>query len=226
MAKYNIGGYIFNEEESAKKAAKELKTVEYILAQVKEADEKTVLQVYKKLINQKLFSTEIGMGFLNQLRQNLIASDVFDSQDVPEVYSLETDKPVDEPVEKTVESKAEKPTENLQAQKPEEKKEKDFTSKSKVQKKSKKKSIDVPDDAAYQIKKLKLINSILVVISITLLLCIVGMFYINSTINSPTILNYEESIIDEYSSWKQELEQKEAELKEREKALEQLENGQ
>ena len=89
MAKYNIGGYIFNDENSAKKAAKELKAVEYILGQMKTADEQEVLKIYKKVISQKLFSTQIGMGFLNQLRQNLVATGVFDESQIPPVYSVD-----------------------------------------------------------------------------------------------------------------------------------------
>ena len=89
MAKYNIGGYIFEDENKAKKAAKELKTVEYILGQIKDADEKGVLTVYKKLLNQRLFSTEIGMSFLSQLRQNLVSSGAFTEADIPLVYSLD-----------------------------------------------------------------------------------------------------------------------------------------
>ena len=76
-----------------------------------------------------------------------------------------------------------------------------------------------------QIRKLKIINSVLIVISLTLLLCVIGMFYVSSTINSPTILNYEETITDQYSTWKQELDEREAELKAREKALEERENS-
>ena len=91
MAKYNIGGYIFGDENSAKKAAKELKAVEYVIGQLKNADENGVLTVYKKLLNQRLFSTDIGMGFLNQLRQNLLDSGTFSPSDIPEVYSLDSD---------------------------------------------------------------------------------------------------------------------------------------
>ena len=208
MAKYNIGGYIFNEEESAKKAAKELKTVEYILGQIKESDEKTVLQIYNKLLNQRLFSTEIGLGFLSQLRQNLIASGAFSEDEVEQVYSLN-------------EPDGEMKEEPLEVQKNEGSPKKEKVAKSKDSSKGK----AIPEDASRQIRKLKIINSILIVISVTLLLCVIGMFYISSTINSPTILNYEETITDEYSTWKQELEEKEAELKAREKALEERENS-
>ena len=199
MAKYNIGGYIFNDEESAKKAAKELKTVEYILGQIKEADEKTVLQIYNKLLKQRLFSTEIGLGFLSQLRQNLLASGMFAEDEVEDVYTIG---------EQELQSEFDNQGEDSDTQ------EKDrVLSKSDT-------SLELK-----QIRKLKIINSVLIVVSLTLLLCVIGMFYVSSTINSPTILNYEETITDQYSTWKQELDEREAELKAREKALEERENS-
>lgn len=199
MAKYNIGGYIFNDEESAKKAAKELKTVEYILGQIKEADEKTVLQIYKKLLNQRLFSTEIGLGFLSQLRQNLIASGLFAEDEVEDVYTI-GEQELKEESDNQGDDSSEKENNRVTS-----------------------KSGNSPE--LKQIRKLKIINSVLIVISLTLLLCVIGMFYVSSTINSPTILNYEETITDQYSTWKQELDEREAELKAREKALEERENS-
>ncbi len=199
MAKYNIGGYIFNDEESAKKAAKELKTVEYILGQIKEADEKTVLQIYNKLLKQRLFSTEIGLGFLSQLRQNLLASGMFAEDEVEDVYTIGEQE--------------------LQSESDNQGEDSDTQEKNRVLSKSD----NGPE--LKQIRKLKIINSVLIVVSLTLLLCVIGMFYVSSTINSPTILNYEETITDQYSTWKQELDEREAELKAREKALEERENS-
>lgn len=199
MAKYNIGGYIFNDEESAKKAAKELKTVEYILGQIKEADEKTVLQIYNKLLKQRLFSTEIGLGFLSQLRQNLLASGMFAEDEVEDVYTIGEQE--------------------LQSESDNQGEDSDTQEKNRVLSKS-----DISTELK-QIRKLKIINSVLIVVSLTLLLCVIGMFYVSSTINSPTILNYEETITDQYSTWKQELDEREAELKAREKALEERENS-
>ena len=56
------------------------------------------------------------------------------------------------------------------------------------------------------------------IINIILLIMIIGMFVIASTNASPTVLNYREEIINEYSQW-------EMELQEREKALEEREAG-
>ncbi len=52
--------------------------------------------------------------------------------------------------------------------------------------------------------------------SAVLLLCVIGMFIVSSTSNSPNILNYETKLINKYEQWEQELEQREAEVSERE----------
>lgn len=221
MAKYNIGGYIFNDENSARKAAKELKAVEYVLGQIKTADEKGVLQVYKKLLDQRLFSTEIGMSFLNQLRQNLVASEVFDEADIPPVYSLDLPEPEPEP-QVTVEQKEEPPkatAKEAQKEKPSKKQ-----TKQKKQKAEKSKG-ELKDSDIGELKRLRLINKLLMVLVFTLILIVGGMFYVSTTINSPTILNYKESITDEYASWKEQLEAREKELDKREAELDEREAG-
>ena len=230
MAKYNIGGYIFNDENSAKKAAKELKAVEYILGQMKTADEQEVLKIYKKIISQKLFSTQIGMGFLNQLRQNLVATGAFDEGQIPPIYAVEEQEapkpqlppkpnPPEKPAVKATVEKAEEPQkeEPAKEKKVKEKRAKKLTKL--IKEKTEKKSTVDTEDSSGVIRKLRLVNSFLIVCVFTLLLCVLGMFIVNSTINSPTILNYKEAITDEYSAWKQQLDERERELNEREAEL-------
>ena len=200
MAKYNIGGYIFDDENKAKKAAKELKAVEYILGQIKDSDENAVLTVYKKLLNQRMFSTEIGMSFLAQLRQNLLDSEVFTLEDIPPVYSLEEPPKDVTPEEKTEDTP-------LTSEKE--------VSKAKKEKADKKVVAKVTNDSS-EIKRLKAINKVLLIFCIALLLCVLGMFYVSTTINSPTILDYEEKLIDKYSSWEQELTEREEAIREKE----------
>lgn len=57
------------------------------------------------------------------------------------------------------------------------------------------------------------------ILNIVLVITIALLFAITAFSKNVTILNYENKILDKYSSWKIQLEQKEAELKEREKAL-------
>lgn len=203
MARYNIGGYIFDDENKAKEAAKELKAVEYILGQIRDSDEKAVLTVYKKLLNQRMFSTEIGMSFLAQLRQNLLDSEVFTPEDIPPVYSLE-----EPPKDVTPEEK----TEDTNSSSDEK------VSKAKKENADKKVVAKVTNDSS-EIKRLKAINKVLLILCIALLLCVLGMFYVSTTINSPTILDYEEKLIDKYSSWEQDLTEREEAIREKEQEL-------
>lgn len=53
---------------------------------------------------------------------------------------------------------------------------------------------------------------------------IVSMFIISATSNNPTIINYREKIEDRYSQWDTQLKDKEKELRERERAIEQKEH--
>ena len=218
MAKYNIGGVIFNDEASAKKAAKELKAVEYILGQLKDADENGVRGVYVKLLDQKLFSTEIGMSFLNQLRQNLLESGAFAEEDIPPVYSLDSEafdvsssqSQKEISPDTKIESKiADEVFENT-SKKPAKASAKKASKKPKAKKEKK-----VLDPEA-EIKRLKALNKTLIIICAALLLCVAGMFYVSTTINSPTILNYEQELIDKYSSWEQELTEREQAIREKE----------
>ena len=49
---------------------------------------------------------------------------------------------------------------------------------------------------------------------------VIGMFIVASTSDSPTIINYENKLIDKYAAWEQELDEREAALKEREQTVE------
>ena len=217
MAKYNIGGYIFNDENSATKAAKELKAVEYILGQIRTADEAEVLGIYKKILKQKLFSTPVGMDFIKQLRENLVASGAFNEEDIPPVYDLVEEPSA--PVPTGDNGSQTKPVNQEPSEAADVKEAKQEKSSEKLSKKKDGKKAVVEKDASTEIKRLRRANSFLILCVFTLLLWVIGMFYVSTTINSPTILNYKEVITDEYSSWKQELDEREKELDEREAKL-------
>lgn len=65
--------------------------------------------------------------------------------------------------------------------------------------------------------KYKYYNSL--ILNIILVITIILLFVLTATSGNVTILNYENKLLDKYSSWQMQLEQKEKELKEREKAL-------
>ncbi|MCI5872095.1 MAG: hypothetical protein PUJ55_16065 [Clostridiales bacterium] len=56
-------------------------------------------------------------------------------------------------------------------------------------------------------------------IAVVLLVCVAAMFAISATVGSPTILNYEQELINRYAEWEQELNEREAWITEREAEL-------
>ena len=60
------------------------------------------------------------------------------------------------------------------------------------------------------------VNAILVIV-------IIALFVITSTADNPNIINYENALIDKYSSWETELNEKDKELREKERELDERE---
>ena len=90
------------------------------------------------------------------------------------------------------------------------------------EKKQKEKIEDLtPEKMTVALKRYKKLSRLLLIACITMLLIIIGMFAINATSQNPTILNYEEKIVDKYASWEEELDAREQELNEREQKLNQ-----
>lgn len=67
--------------------------------------------------------------------------------------------------------------------------------------------------------KLKERSNVYLMVIFVLIVLVIGMFGITLTSSTPNIINYKTLIVDQYSSWEEALNQKEAELNEREKAL-------
>ncbi len=209
MAVYKVGGFIFDNEETAKKAAKELKATQYILDQLKSADDATVFSIYKRLLSQNIFETDLGLAFLKQLEDNLVASGLLEAK-MSSISHEESEVQVEKTALLEPSSKEVGLKNNIKI------------SSSKTKKIKSKKKLKGQPSIEERYKRLCIINKILIVICIGLVISIAAMFYINSTINSPTILNYEEQILNKYSNWEQELNKREEAL--RQKEIEQQNN--
>lgn len=70
-----------------------------------------------------------------------------------------------------------------------------------------------------ELKRYKKLTHILTVVCVTMAIIIVGMFVVNVSSQHPTILNYEQKLLDKYAGWEEELNQREEELIKREQRL-------
>ena len=63
VKKHMVGGYEFNTKEDAQLAKDELNAIKYVSAKTNTKDPKQVYNLYNKIIERKLFSTQIGMNY-------------------------------------------------------------------------------------------------------------------------------------------------------------------
>ena len=243
---YVIGDFSFETEEDAREAQKEVQAISYIMKQIDNEDPKAVLAAYQQMVKRDLFHTKLGLGFLEDMRKQLLALPEMDAADLPPVPSLPPKPQTERLLIKEEEAPAPKrPVEKKEGAKPapkpgaeekraggksasrptrqtkEEKVEK-VEKASRKEKKQKEKIEDLtPEKMMVALKRYKKLSRLLLIACITMLLIIIGMFVINATSQNPTILNYEEKIVDKYASWEEELDAREQELNEREQKLNQ-----
>jgi uncharacterized integral membrane protein len=72
--KFMVGGYEFTSKEDAQIAKDELNAIKYVSSKTNSKDPKQVYRLYNKIIERKLFSTQIGMNYLKSLQTFLYKS--------------------------------------------------------------------------------------------------------------------------------------------------------
>lgn len=72
--KFMVGGYEFTSKEDAQIAKDELNAIKYVSSKTNSKDLKQVYSLYNKIIERKLFSTQIGMNYLKSLQTFLYKS--------------------------------------------------------------------------------------------------------------------------------------------------------
>lgn len=237
-----VGDYYYDNRKAASTAENELKAVEYMRENLDLDKPEELFAAYEQMIAKKVFVTEVGMSFLEDIRNYLkvyatLATKLsplypIENLAVKNVQRKKSHYKEDRRRELAV-TKAEKAIDPKKAQKAavevlsgesaektkkkRQKKEKINEPKVKV-KKQKEKVVEEKntDPVDYRYREL---FHLTLTLCIVLFVSIVAMFIISSTSNNINILNYENEIIDKYSTWEQELSDREKELDAWEKEL-------
>ena len=184
---YNVDGFLFEDEATAELAQNELEGIRFIKERTPLDNAEVVMKLYKKLLDQKLFVTPVGVRFMVELQNILLASNYIPRAKIPsiEVSSMVLKK------ELTPE-------------------EAELAKKGPVAKAKKAaKKVDAKVEGNY-----KQPFYIALFFAIVFAVSVVGMFVITKVSgNNVNILNYRNEILNEYSQWEQQLQEKEAELK-------------
>ena len=195
---YEAGGFVFRTKKEAELAQREIEGTKYLRQKLDMENPNAVFSIYQNLIEQDLFETPVGYCFLKELRDYLLMIPAISNE---EVLAIPIRYPQTEEEEKK--------------QKKEQKKEEQRKERQREKEKAKNKKEQKKEGKNYKGRCL-----FFMVTSLILLISVVSMLLLAATSDNVNILNYENKLIDKYSSWEQELEEREQAVKEQEQALE------
>ena len=158
------------------------------------------LEVYRKLTQEEVFETPVGIAFLKELRDYLLAQ--------PEIQ------------EELAPVQTQKMGAVLAGRQAGEMEMASLYDDKLRQAKERVRSMEQKKKQAEQnLNKKKNTLRFSLFFNLFLILVVVGMVSITLVDDNPNILNYEEKILDKYSAWETELDEREQDLKKREQSL-------
>ncbi|MBE5906240.1 MAG: hypothetical protein E7277_05505 [Lachnospiraceae bacterium] len=193
---YVVDGYVFETQRQAEQAKRELEGIRYTKEALNMDNPEAVLQVYNRILRDKIFSTPIGYAFLRELQEYLIASPAIVNADIHPIDF----KPVVEQVKfddkEAMRLSKKKSVENYKAGQREMK-----------QRQRLRKQEEVASGVAQYRRKFR------VSLTMNLLLAII-MFLMVHFSDVPTIIDYENKLIDRYEMWENQLTDREQKIQE------------
>jgi hypothetical protein len=205
---YMVGNYEFETEEEVQTAKKEEQAVAYVMQKLDMDDLDAIKKLSRQLQENQTFRTVIGQSFQAKLQKRILELEAGASTLSAEA---ENSAPAQEIKQATPEAEKQEATSRKQA--------KENTASEQTSEHKSSQSLEK------QLRKYKRWASITSVACVTMLLMIIGMFYVNSTSDSPTILNYEQTLLDKYAGWEEDLDAREQALQEKEQELQEREQS-
>ncbi|WP_024866699.1 hypothetical protein [Butyrivibrio sp. FCS014] len=174
-----VGGFEFVSENDAQKGQMDLSKIKLLESRVKASRPGDIKAVYEKAIENKIFKTPIGWGYLLNLRKKLLESG-FKEEDLI-------------PIPLNVSITRHSAMENL-------------TVRQRI----------IPDTSQKESPFRRIFP---IVLDIVLAILVVVMFLIAASGENDNIINYKRNVTNRYSSWEQDLTDREKAVREAEKRL-------
>ena len=178
---YEAGGFVFRTKKEAELAQREIEGTKYLRQKLDMENPNAVFSIYQNLIEQDLFETPVGYCFLKELRDYLLMIPAISNE---EVLAIPIRYPQTEEEEKK--------------QKKEQKKEEQRKERQREKEKAKNKKEQKKEGKNYKGR-----CQFFMVTSLILLISVVSMMLLAATSDNVNILNYENKLIDKYSSCEQ-----------------------
>ena len=189
---YEAVGFAFPDEKMMEKALKEAEGIRYVKNSAELTDPQVVFNVYRQMVNQRLFETPVGYSFLYELQENLWTNPAISNDTIPPIPVAAVSK--DAPAAQRARAEQPQSVPRIRTE-----------VKTKIVHKTEVKNVD------YKIK-FKACMSVCAV----LLLIVIGMFAVTATSGNINIVNYENALIEKYEHWETQLNEREEKLRERE----------
>lgn len=179
MEQWSVGGYTFGSEKDAEIAREEEKKITYLEARMNYKEPESVLQIYKKILENRLFVTPVGHEYLVKLQNFLVESKGISKEQIPKIPLFNVYSP-----------------QGLEAPK-----------------KSRKR---IEGKKGPNIKRQLRIS---IALNILFVCMLIAMFVVALNAENPNILNYKSALENRYAEWEQELKEREAAVKLKEREL-------
>ena len=197
-----VQGFHFLTRQDAQKAAVDAERIKVISTHMANGSVQSMMAVYEKSIQNKIFSTPVGWSFLHGIRQQLVNAGVPEEQLMPVPMTTSFTRPVNPPAQAQTAPPAQ----------PEPVRKERKTDRGKKEEKQK--------------TPLLVLSVVLNLVLIGLVIAMFAVLNYGETVN---MLNYKQQYTNEYAIMKQELQQeihdKKKELLERERAVSERENA-
>lgn len=178
-----VNGFLFANSAEMRQAEKEAEGIRIIKEKLDMKQPEKVLQVYNKLVRERLFETAAGLSYLKELQEYLQMTPSVDKAEIlpiPVWHTL---------LERQMRARYENP---------------------KTRKTVRERYVNVDYKNRYRIMS---------GVAAILFVCVAAMFVISATAGSPTIVNYEQKLINRYAGWEEELEERESVIRQKEAEL-------
>ena len=185
-----VSGFAFENPSVGEEALKEQEAIEYVSNQLNFNDTKSLLTLYNQMVRRRMFHTEVGYAYLKSIQDYLMKTDIdpADIESIPVNVDYSTDENNISPKRGGTNNSADNVNNDIKLRQRE------------IKLKNK-------------LKRFQRLTITFITITIVLAATVVAMFVIANTSDNPTILNYEEVLQNKYAAWEQDLEAREAALK-------------
>ena len=223
MSKQTVDGFYFEDAARAAQAEKEAQTISYIRSKTNLSNAGAVHAIYKKLIENNVFSTEVGYAFLAELYRILQASGMYNDSELPRIYISKGRVARDEQLSGTAQSQTadgQNADEEVLSEEDE----------ARIIEAVRKRTKSLNDTSKTQVRNIRAmyrdkLKTYKMVIA-ALVLCIIGMLAMVYFSDASPLRDAEQQVLDKYAAWQETLREqemslqtKQSELKEKESAL-------